>query len=141
MAEVNKYKPRNTEIEETIKLFNKLRSSFSREKLKKLWGKFHKKEEDSLTKKEEIERFRRKFYGKVKVYNILKEKGNLTNKEEKIQGNIVKHFKDLKEELSKIKTYRYNTTHDTKYLYNEITKEDYYEPVEVKSAFDGYYIK
>ena len=103
-AEVNEYKPRNTKIEETIKLFNKLRNSFSREKLKKLWEKFHKKERDSLTEKVEIEKFRRKFCGKEKVYNILKEKGNLTNTEEKIQINIVKYFKDLKEELSKIKT-------------------------------------
>ena len=47
MAEVNEYKLRNTETEETIKLFNKFRSSFSREKLKKLWEKFHEKEEDS----------------------------------------------------------------------------------------------
>ena len=36
MAEVNEYKLRNTEIEETIKLFNKFRSSFSRKELKKL---------------------------------------------------------------------------------------------------------
>ena len=36
MAEVNQYKPKNTELEETIKLFNKLKSSFSREELKKL---------------------------------------------------------------------------------------------------------
>ena len=49
---------KNTEIKETIRLFNKLRSSFSREELKKLREKFHKKEEeeDSLTKKEEIRR-------------------------------------------------------------------------------------
>ena len=53
----------------------------------------------------------------------------------------MKYFKDLKEELSKIKTNWYNTTHDIKYLFNEITKEDYYEPAEIKSAFDGNYIK
>ena len=49
---------KNTEIKETIRLFNKLKSSFSREELKKLREKFHKKEEeeDSLTKKEEIRR-------------------------------------------------------------------------------------
>ena len=39
MAEVNEYKLRNTETEETIELFNKHRSSFSREELKKLWEK------------------------------------------------------------------------------------------------------
>ena len=131
----------NTEIGETKKLFNKLRSNFSREEKMKLREKFHKKEEDSLTKKEEIEKFRRKFCGKEKVYNILKEKDSLTKKEEKIQRNIVKNFKDLKEELSKIKTYQYNTMHDIRYLFNEITKEDYYEPVEIKSAFNGNYIE
>ena len=128
---------RNTEIEETIKLFNKLRSSFSLEGLKKLREKFHKKEEISLTKEEEREKFRRKFYGKEKFYNILKEKGSLTKKEEKIQRNIVKYFKDLKEELSKIKTYQYNTIHDIRYLFNEITKEDYYEPLKIKCTFNG----
>ena len=67
MVEVNDYKLRNTEIEETIKLFKKLRSSFSREELKKLREKFYKKEEkNNLSKKEEIEKFRRKFYGKEK---------------------------------------------------------------------------
>ena len=40
------YKVKNTEIEETIKLFNKLRSSFSREELKKLREKFRKEEEE-----------------------------------------------------------------------------------------------
>ena len=61
MTELNEYKPRNTEIEETIKLFNKLRSSFSLEELKKLREKFHKKEEgeDGLSKKKEIKKQRR----------------------------------------------------------------------------------
>ena len=53
----------------------------------------------------------------------------------------MKYFKDLREELSKIKTYQYNTIHDMRYLFNEITKEDYYEPVEIKSAFNGNYIE
>ena len=47
----------------------------------------------------------------------------------------------LKQDLSKIKTYQYNTTRDIEYLFNEITKEDYYEPEEIKSAFDGIYIE
>ena len=57
MEQVTECKVKNTEIKETVRLFNKLRSSFSREELKKLREKFHKKEEeDSLTKKEEIRR-------------------------------------------------------------------------------------
>ena len=47
----------------------------------------------------------------------------------------------LKQDLSKIKTYQYNTTRDIEYLFNEITKKDYYKPEEVKSAFDGIYIE
>ena len=51
----------NTEIRETIKLFNELRSNFSREEIKKLREKFHQKEEDdNLTKKEELKILRRK---------------------------------------------------------------------------------
>ena len=61
---------RNADIGETIKLFNKLRSSFSRKELKKLREKFHKKEEeDSLSKKKEIKKFRRRFHRKEWVYN------------------------------------------------------------------------
>ena len=53
----------------------------------------------------------------------------------------MKYFKNLKEELSKIKTYQYNTTHNIRYLFNKITKENYYEPIETKSAFDVNYIE
>ena len=53
--------------------------------------------------------------------------------------NIDKYFKQLKEDLNKIKIYQYNTTCDIGYLFNEITKEDYYEPIEIKSAFDRNY--
>ena len=110
----------NTEIGETKKLFNMLRSNFSREEIKKN---------------------REKFYKKEWVYNHLKEKDSLTKKEEKVLKNIVKYFKKLKEDLSKIKTYQYNITRDIDYLFNEITEEGCYEPVEIKSAFDGNYIE
>ena len=71
------------------------------------------------------------------AYNNLKKKDSLTKEEEKELKNIVKYFKDLKEELSKIKTYQYNTIHDIRYLFNEITKEDYYEPLKIKCTFNG----
>ena len=32
-------------------------------------------------------------------------------------------------------------THDIGHLFNEITKEEYYKPIEIKSAFDGNYIE
>ena len=113
----------NTEIGETKKLFNNLRNNFSREEIKKLKEKFHKKE---------------------RVYNYLKEikqKDGLTTKEKRILKNIEKYFKKLKEDLKKIKIYQYNITHDIGHLFNEITKEDYYEPTEIKSAFDDNYIE
>ena len=129
-----------------MKHFNRLRSYFSREELKKLREKFHKKEgeEDHLTKKKkkkEIKKFRGKFNRKEVVYNHLKEKDTSRKKEENRIQKIVKYFKNLKVDLSKIKTYQYDTTHDTRYLFNEITKEDCYEPVESKSAFNGNYIE
>ena len=55
--------------------------------------------------------------------------------------NIGEYFKKLKEDLNKIKTYQYNITRNIDYLFNEIPKEEYYEPIEIKSAFDSDYIK
>ena len=52
----------------------------------------------------------------------------------------MKYFEKLKEDLSKIK-YQYNVTHDIDYLFNEIAKEDYYEPIEIKNIFNGNYIE
>ena len=46
-----------------------------------------------------------------------------------------------KENLNKIKKYQYNITSDIRYLFNEISKEDYYEPIEMKSAFEDNYIE
>ena len=51
--------------------------------------------------------------------------------------NIKKYFKSLKEDLNKIKIYQYNITCNRDNLFNEINKEDYYEPIEIKSAFNG----
>ena len=55
--------------------------------------------------------------------------------------NIKKYFKSLKEDLNKIKIYQYNITHNIDNLFNEINKEDYYEPIEIKSTFNGNYIE
>ena len=57
----------NTEIRETKKLFNTLRSNYLREEIKKL---------------------RKKFYKKESIYNYLKEKDSLTKKEE----NVLKKY-------------------------------------------------
>ena len=110
----------NTEIGETKKRFNNLRNNFSREEIKEHREKFHKKEQ---------------------VYNYLKEKDSLTTKEKRMLKNITKYFKKLKKDLNKIKRYQYSITHDIRNLFNEITKENYYKPIEIKSALDGNYIE
>ena len=119
-TELLKIDDSNTEIGETKKLFNNLRNNFSREEIKKHREKFHKKE---------------------RVYNYLKGKDSLTTREKRVLKNIERYFKKLKKDLNKIKIYQYNVTHDIDHLFNEIPKEEYYEPIEIKSAFDGDYIK
>ena len=110
----------DTEIEQTKKLFNNLRNNFL---------------------KEEIKKHRKKFYKKERVYNYLKGKDSITTREKGVLKNIERYFKKLKKDLNKIKIYQYNITSDISHLFNEITKEDYYEPIEIKSAFDGSYIQ
>ena len=113
----------NTEIGETKKLFNDLRNNFLREEIKKHREKIHKKDQ---------------------VCNNLKEieqKNSLMTKEKRVLKNIVNYFKKLKEDLNKIKKYQYNITSDIRYLFNEISKKDYYKPIEIKSAFEGNYIE
>ena len=110
----------NTEIREIKKLFNNLRNNFSREEIKKHREKIHKKE---------------------RVYNYLKRKNSLTTREKGVLKNIDRYFKKLQKDLNKIEIYQYNITSDKSHLFNEITKEDYYEPIKIKSAFDGSYIQ
>ena len=110
-------------IKKVRKRFNELRNNFSREEREKIREKFHKKEV---------------------VYNILKgkeQKDALTKKHEQVLQNIDKYFKNLKKDLTKLQKYRYNITYDLYYLFNEDDEEDYYEPVEIKSAFDNSYIQ
>ena len=94
-------------INEVRELFNELKSNYSYEQRKKI---------------------------REKLYDYLKEKeqkGTLTNKHKNVLNNINKYLKNLKRDLEK-----YNITYGLDYLFNELN-EDYYEPKEVKSAFDG----
>ena len=79
-------------------------------------------------------------YKKEVAYKILSEKDNLTKKE-KTYKKIKKYFKKFKKDLEKLQKYRYNVTYGLKYLFNEISKEDYYEPIEIRSAFNDNYIE
>ena len=109
-------------IKEARKLFNERRSNLSRKEINKTREKLHKKEV---------------------VYNFLKEKkqeGSLTNKQKKMLKNIGRHLKNFKRYLEKLRKYQYNIAYGLDYLFNELDEGDYYEPREVKSAFDGSYM-
>ena len=99
-------------IKEARELFNELRSNLSREETKRI---------------------------RKKLHNFLKEKeqeDSLTNKEKKLLKNINRYLKNLKKDLEKLQKYQYNITYGLDYLFNQLN-EDYYEPKEIKSAFDG----
>ena len=53
---------------------------------------------------------------------------------------IDKYLKNFKEDLEKLQKYQYNITYGLDYLFNELDGVDFYEPKEVKSAFDGGYV-
>ena len=85
----------------------------------------------------------KKLHKKEAVYNFLKEeerKGSLTNKENKLLKNIDKYLKNFENNLEKLQKYQHNTTYSLDHLFNELNEVDYYEPKEVKSAFDGSYM-
>ena len=86
--------------------------------------------------REETKRIRYKLYKKLFI-NFLKEKDGLTDKEKIVLKNIGKYFKKLNSDLKKLNKYRNNVMYGLNYLFNE---EDYYEPKEIKSVFDGSYI-
>ena len=62
---------------------------------------------------EETKRIREKLYKKEAVYNFLKENDGLTED---------------------------NVMYGLDYFFNEVNEKDYYEPKEIKSAFDGNYV-
>ena len=106
----------NNAIKEVRELFNKLRSNFFRE---------------------ETKRIRKELYRKETVYNSLKKKESLTNKQNIVLKNITKYLKKLNNDLKKLDKYQDNVMYGLDYLFNE---EDYYEPKENKSVFDGTHI-
>ena len=54
--------------------------------------------------------------------------------------NIDGYLQNFKKDLDKLQKYQDNITYGLDYLFNELNGEDYYEPKEIKSAFDGSYI-
>ena len=54
--------------------------------------------------------------------------------------NIRKYLKKLNDDFKKLYKYQGNIIYGLDYLLNKLNKEDYYEPKEIKSAFDGSYM-
>ena len=50
------------------------------------------------------------------------------------------YLKNFKKDLEKLQKYHYNTTYGLDCLFDELNENDYYEPKEVKNAFDGSYM-
>ena len=109
----------NKAIKEVKELFSELRSNLSRK---------------------ETKRIRNKLYKKEAICNFLKEKDGLTDKENIVLKNIAKYLKKLNNDLKKLHKYQDNVMYGLDYLFNEVNEKDYYEPKEIKSAFDGSYI-
>ena len=125
-------------MEETKKLFNKLRNNFL---------------------KKERHNIRLKFYVNEtigKYLKALKEKSSLTKQEKRDKKRYTKIFqkaeeylKELQEDLNKIKRHRYNIIDDIDYkglkemknLFNRINEEDYYKPIKTKHTFDDDYME
>ena len=91
---------------------------------------------------EETKRIRKELYKKESVYTFLKGKeqdGTITNKQKNVLKNINRYLKKLNSDLKKLQKCQDNTTYGLDYLFNKVNEEDYYEPKEIKSAFDGSY--
>ena len=80
------------------------------------------------------------FIKKEAIYNFLKEKDGLTDKEKIVLKTIGKYLKKLNIDLKKLQKYQDNITYGLDYLFNELNEEDDYKPTEVKNAFDGSYM-
>ena len=94
-------------IQEVRKLFNECRSSI-----------FHK----------EIKKNRKELHKKDAIYNFLKEKDTLTNKQKIVLKDVDKYLKKLNSDLKKLYKYQDNITYGLDYLFNELNEEYYYEP-------------
>ena len=101
----------NNTIKEVRELFNEVRSNLSRE---------------------ETKRIRKRLYKKEAVYNFLKEKDGLTDKEKIVLKNIGKYLKKLNIDFKKLNKYQDNTTYGLDYLFNEFNEEDKDKVEEIK---------
>ena len=54
--------------------------------------------------------------------------------------NIGGYIKKLNNDFKKLYKYQDNITYGLDYLFHDVNEEDYYEPKEIKNAFDGSYM-
>ena len=93
----------NNAIKKVRELFNELRSNLSRE---------------------ETKRIRNKLYKKEAIYNFLKEKDGLTDKEKIVLKNIAQYLKKLNNDLKKLNKYQDNVMYGLDYLFNKVNEKD-----------------
>ena len=86
---------------EVRELFNKLRNNLSRKETKTI---------------------RNKLYEKESIYNSLKEKNTLTDKEKIVLKNIGKYLKKLNNDLKKLYKYQDNVMYGLDYLMKSMKK-------------------
>ena len=91
-------------MKEVRELFSGLKSNYSHKETKKI---------------------RKELYKKETVYNFLKEKDSLTNKQKIVLKNINKYFNKFKKDFKKLQKYQDNITYGLDYLFNEFNEEDY----------------
>ena len=91
----------NNAIKEVRELFNEVRNNLFRK---------------------ETKRIREELYKKESVYNFLKEKDSLTNKEKIVLKNIGRYFKKLNNDIKKLNKYHDNVLYGLDYLFNEVNE-------------------
>ena len=91
---------------------------------------------DSLSR-DEINRIRTNLCKKQLIYDFLKTKPNLNDDKQRVFKRIPRYLKKLHTDLSNRGNCQKNYLYGIDRLFNE---DAYYEPVEVKSAFNGNYV-
>ena len=159
LAELQKSKLNNVEIEETRKIFNKLEKRFSKEKIKETREKFYGKEKiykyfkelerKNIFKNEEKKAKKYKKKQEKKYQEEQEKKQRLKELEKKnTLKRTKKFFKNLRKHLNAIKKHGDRDNDDQDYkglrsidnLFNKID-EDCCKPVKTKSAFNDNYIE
>ena len=85
----------------------------------------------------EINRIRPNLYKKQLIYDFFKTKPNLNDDKRRVFKRTPRYLKKLHNDLSKRGNYQKNYLYGIYRLFHD---DAYYEPVEVKSAFNGNYV-